>query len=105
LQQYYCCNSNEVRSQPFSLETRGLALAPTKKGVNLIMTKKQCLKPWAVARQLPNLKWVIVARYRSRSDADGHLLLLRLRVPNLQFKVVFDLLDCAEHSVRGDRKQ
>jgi hypothetical protein len=40
------------------------------------MTVKQCLKPWAVARQLPNLKWAIVARYRSRSDADGHLVLL-----------------------------
>jgi hypothetical protein len=39
------------------------------------MTKKQCLKPWAVARQLPSLKWVIIGRYRSRSDADGHLQL------------------------------
>jgi hypothetical protein len=60
------------------------------------MTKKPCLKPWAVVRQRPNLKWVIVARYRSRSDADGHLLLLRQRVPNLQFKVVFELSDCEE---------
>ncbi len=66
------------------------------------MTNKQCLKPWAVARQLPNLKWVIVARYRSRSDADGHLQLLRQRVPKIQFKVVFDLRDCAEHSARSD---
>ena len=57
------------------------------------MTYKRCLKPWAVTRQLPNLRWVIIARYRSRSDADGHLVLLRQRVPNLQFKVVFDLLD------------
>ena len=58
------------------------------------MTKKPCLKPWAVVRQLPHLKWVIIARYRSRSDADGHLLLLRQQVPNLRFKVVFDLFDC-----------
>jgi hypothetical protein len=63
------------------------------KGVKFIMAYKQYLKPWAVARQLPSLQWLIIARYRSRSDADGHLLLLRQRVPNLQFKVVFDLLD------------
>jgi hypothetical protein len=75
------------------VESQGLALAPTNEGDKFIMTKKQCLKPWAVARQLPNLKWLIISRYRSRSDADGHLLLLRQRFPNLQFKVVFDLLD------------
>jgi hypothetical protein len=58
------------------------------------MTYSKCLKPWAVARQLPNLQWAIIARYRSRSDADGHLQLLLQRVPNLQFKVVFELSDC-----------
>ncbi len=60
------------------------------------MTKIECLKPWVVARQRPNLQWVILARYRSRSDADGHLLLLRQRVPNIQFKVVFDQSTCHE---------
>ena len=45
------------------------------------MTKKQCLKPWAIARQLPNLQWLIIARYRSRSDADGHLVLLLYSSP------------------------
>jgi hypothetical protein len=83
-----------VRSQPGTVESQGLALAPTHEGVKFIMTKKRCLKPWVVARQLPNLKWLIIARYRSRSDADGHLMLLRQRVPKLEFKVVFDLLDC-----------
>jgi hypothetical protein len=58
------------------------------------MTYKKCLKPWAVARLLPHGKWVIVGRYRSPSDAEGHLLILRQRVPNIQFKVVFDLSDC-----------
>ncbi|HEY9820577.1 MAG TPA: hypothetical protein V6D35_07330 [Candidatus Sericytochromatia bacterium] len=57
------------------------------------MTDKTYLKPWAVARLRPNLQWIIIARYRSRSDADGHILLLRQRVPNIQFKVVFDLGD------------
>jgi hypothetical protein len=51
------------------------------------MTYSIRLKPWVVARQLPNLQWAIIARYRSRSDADGHVLLLRQRVPNVQFKL------------------
>jgi hypothetical protein len=59
------------------------------------MTYKDSLKAWAVARLLSNLQWVIIGRYRSRSDADGHLQLLRQRMPNVEFKVVFDL---------GDRK-
>jgi hypothetical protein len=53
-------------------------------------------QPWAVARQLPSLKWVIIGRYRSRSDADGHLQLCRRRVRNIEFKVVFESLDCQE---------
>ncbi len=57
------------------------------------MTYKQCLKPWAVARQLPTHKWVIIGRYRSRNDADGLLQLLRQRVPHMKFTVVFAPLD------------
>ncbi|MBD0346033.1 MAG: hypothetical protein ICV63_14660 [Coleofasciculus sp. Co-bin14] len=67
------------------------------------MTKKQYLKPWAVARLLPHGKWTIIGRYRSPSDADGHLLLLRQRVPNMQFKVVFDLGDYPNEAARSDR--
>lgn len=55
------------------------------------MTYKKCYKPWAVARLLPHGKWVIIGRYHKCSDADGHLQLLRRRVPKMQFKVVFDL--------------
>ncbi|MGB7444275.1 MAG: hypothetical protein WA919_24680, partial [Coleofasciculaceae cyanobacterium] len=52
------------------------------KGDNLIMTYRDSLSPWAIVRLLPNnLQWVIIARYRNRSDADGHLQLLRRRVP------------------------
>ncbi len=57
------------------------------------MTYKQGLKPWAVARLLPNGKWAIIGRYHRRNDADGHFQVLRLRVPKIQFKVVFDLGD------------
>jgi hypothetical protein len=55
------------------------------------MTYRQCLKPWAVARLLPNQQWKIIARYHSRNDAEGHFQLCRQRVPNIQFKVVFEL--------------
>lgn len=56
------------------------------------MTYRERLKPWVVARLLPNnLQWAIVGRYNNRSDADGHLQVLRRRVPKIQFKVVFDL--------------
>jgi hypothetical protein len=55
------------------------------------MSYKESLKPWAVVRLGKNLQWVIIARYKSRSDAEGHLLLLRQRVPDIEFKVVFDL--------------
>jgi hypothetical protein len=79
-----------------TLPGSALALAPKNQGVLLIMANKQCLKPWAIARQLPSLKWVIIARYRSCSDANGHFLLLCQRVPNMHFKVVFDLLNCKE---------
>lgn len=60
------------------------------------MNEKPSLKPWAITRQLPTLKWLIIARYRSRSDADGHLLLLRQRVPNMKFKVVFELFETTQ---------
>ena len=33
----------------------------------------------------------IVGRFRSRSDADGHLHCLRQLIPNASFVVVFDL--------------
>ncbi|MGB5963499.1 MAG: hypothetical protein WBG73_22875 [Coleofasciculaceae cyanobacterium] len=60
------------------------------------MPYKDSLKPWAVARQSPNLGWLIIARYKSRSDAEGHQLLLRQRVRNIEFKVVFEVYDGEE---------
>jgi hypothetical protein len=48
------------------------------------------LNPWAIARLLPNMQRTIVARFRSRSDADGHLQCLRQLIPDASFVVVFD---------------
>lgn len=60
------------------------------------MTEKSGLKPWLVVRQLPSLKWRIIACYRSRADAEGHLLLLRQRVPDVHFEVIFDPTESKE---------
>ena len=60
------------------------------------MCYAQTLKPWAIARLLPNnLQWVIIGRYRTLSDAEGHLHWWRRQVPNGKFEVVWDL---PEHS-------
>jgi len=48
------------------------------------------LYPWAIARLLPNMQRTIVGRFRSRSDADGHLQCLRQLIPHGSFVVVFD---------------
>jgi hypothetical protein len=72
-------------------QVSALAVTPLCKGDKSIMTDKECLKPWAVVRLLPNLQWAIIGRYRNRADADGHLLLCRQQVPNIQWKVVFAL--------------
>ena len=54
------------------------------------MTYKDRLHCWAIARLLPTQQWIIVARFRSRSDADGHFQFLRQTIPHVKFEVVFD---------------
>lgn len=48
------------------------------------------LETQAIARLLPDMQRVIVARFRSRSDAEGHMQLLRQLIPDACFVVVFD---------------
>lgn len=51
---------------------------------------KARLNSWAIARLLPNTQQEIVARFRSRSDADGYMQHLRQTTPSASFLVVFD---------------
>jgi hypothetical protein len=51
---------------------------------------KERLNSWAIARLLPNTQREIVARFRSRSDADGYMQHIRQMTPNASFMVVFD---------------
>lgn len=52
---------------------------------------KERLNNWAIARLLPNMQHTIVGRFRTRSDADGHLQCLRQLMPDAAFEVVFDV--------------
>jgi hypothetical protein len=54
------------------------------------MPYKERLYPWVLVRLLPKMQGVTVAQYRSRSDADGHLRILRRLMPNAQFVVMFN---------------
>ncbi|MBD2164799.1 hypothetical protein H6G04_10325 [Calothrix membranacea FACHB-236] len=51
---------------------------------------RQRLNTWAITRIVPNTDPVIVARFRSRSDADGYLRHLRQVIPNTAFEIVVD---------------
>lgn len=51
---------------------------------------KKRLNKWAIARILPDMKREIVARFRSKSDADGHMQLLLSRTPDMNLMVIFD---------------
>ncbi len=69
-----------------------------------MMTYKERLCCWAIARLLPTQQWIIVARFRSRSDADGHFQFLRQTIPHVKFEVVFDRTgDSNRLATLGDR--
>ncbi len=51
---------------------------------------KARLNSWAIARLLPNAQREIVARFRTRSDADGYMQHLTQITPETSFMVVFD---------------
>jgi hypothetical protein len=56
-----------------------------------LMTYLEKLNPWCIVRLLPNMQNRIVARFRRRSDAEAHLQVLRRLIPNVSFKLIFDV--------------
>ncbi len=68
----------------------GRALAAIYQGYISTMLQEKRLKPWTIVRSLPNLEKVIVGQFRSWSDADGHLKILKRMVPTDRLSVVFD---------------
>lgn len=57
------------------------------------MTYEARLKYWAIVQLLPTQQWVVVGRFHRRSDAEGHYQFLQRQMPDVMFKVVFDLLE------------
>jgi len=60
------------------------------KSDNQPIAYKERLNSWAIARIIPNTQQEIVARFRSRSDADGYMRHLPQEIPNASYMVVFD---------------
>jgi len=59
------------------------------------MTYRDRLNHWAITRLLPTHQWVVVARFHRRVDAEEHAKFLCQRIPEAEFKVVFDLANSA----------
>ena len=57
------------------------------------MPYEKGLKPWIVVRLLPNLQRTVVGRFRSWSDTDGHLRVLKQLLPGVRLTVIFDPID------------
>jgi hypothetical protein len=51
---------------------------------------KANMNPWAIFRCFSGTKHVCVARFRRRSEAEGHFNSLRGMIPDGSFQVVFD---------------
>ncbi|MGF1496541.1 MAG: hypothetical protein ACFB8W_06905 [Elainellaceae cyanobacterium] len=53
------------------------------------MLYQERLKTWAIIRSLPDRK-IVVDRFRTLSDAEGHLKLLRRRMPDDKLVIIFE---------------
>ena len=54
------------------------------------MTYAERLNHWAVVRLLPNMRRVVLARFKNRSDADGYTQALQQLIPDATFVVIFN---------------
>lgn len=75
------------------LDSNDSALVPQAKGDTVsdsTVAYKERLTHWAIVHLLPNGQRTIVARFRSRSDADGRLECLRRLSPEASLVVIFD---------------
>ena len=54
------------------------------------MPYRENLNRWLVVRLLANMQRVVVARFRTQSDVDGYLLIIKRLIPDGKFLLVFD---------------
>lgn len=64
---------------------------------NQALAYKQRLNAWALVRLSVEQQRIVVARFRTRSDAEGHLQRLRQLWPDAKFAIVFDC--CADNTL------
>lgn len=55
----------------------------------ITMTYETHLRPWCIVRQLPEMKQIIVDRFRRYQDADARTQFLRRQIPSSTFKILF----------------
>jgi len=55
------------------------------------MTYGDKLNPWCIIRPISTVQMRIVARFRRRSDAEGHLQILKRLMPDIPFEIMFDV--------------
>lgn len=75
------------------LDSNDSAIVPQAQGVaesDSAVAYRERLTHWVIAHLLPNGQRTIVARFRSRSDADGRLECLRRLSPQASLVVIFD---------------
>ncbi len=63
------------------------------------MTYKNKLSPWCIIRPLPDMQTRFIARFRSRSDAEGHLQILRVNNPTASYDLIFDMMPESSDSI------
>ncbi|NEO81897.1 hypothetical protein [Moorena sp. SIO4G3] len=68
------------------------------------MTYAERLYPWAIIRLLPRMQRVVVGRYRNRSDAEGHLRVLKRLMPDGEFLIIFDLPELMDQETEGSEE-
>ncbi len=56
------------------------------------MTYLERLYPWCIIRLFPNMRSLIVGRFRRRVDAEGHLRVLKQMMPSVPFEIMFDVI-------------
>lgn len=54
------------------------------------MTYQERLNPWTIVRTQANQQRFIVARFRRRIDAEGHLRVLKQMMPHVELAIAFD---------------
>ncbi len=56
------------------------------------MTYLQQLHPWCIIRPFPDMRTLIVGRFRRRVDAEEHLRILKQMMPTVPFQIMFDVV-------------